>query len=121
VTAPGWPAAGRVRAELGNQITQRMIQLPSGESLGGEPDPNLLGLGFVDSGVSEGGSALWNDVVGRSVIERSAVPLVRGSTTGDPLLSSSVVGVLTSSATVNGVMPSGGPASRLRSTCALGM
>jgi hypothetical protein len=65
VTALGWLAAGRVRAELGNQITQRMIQLPSGESLGGEPDPNLLGLGFVDSGVSEGGFALWNDVVGR--------------------------------------------------------
>jgi hypothetical protein len=35
-----------------------MIQLPSGENLGGEPDPNLLGLGFVESGVGEGGSVL---------------------------------------------------------------
>jgi hypothetical protein len=48
------------------------------------------------------------------------VPLVRGSTTGDPLLSSSVVGVLTSPAT-NGVMSSCGPANRPRSTCILGM
>jgi hypothetical protein len=61
-----------------------MIRLPSGESLTSEPDPNLLGLGFVESGVGESGSALWNGVVGRSVIERSVVPLVRGSGVSDP-------------------------------------
>jgi hypothetical protein len=117
--APGWLAAGRVG--VGNRITWQMMWLPSGESLGGELDPNPLGLGFVESDVGKGGSALWNGVVGWSVIERSTVPLVKGSTTDDPLLSSSVVGVLTSPATVNGVMPSGGPASRPRSTCILGM
>jgi hypothetical protein len=49
------------------------------------------------------------------------VPLVKGSTTGDPLPSSSVAGVFTSPATVNGVMPTGGPANRSMSTCVLGM
>jgi hypothetical protein len=49
--APGWPAAGRVRVEVGNQITRWMTRLPSGEILGGEPDPNPLGLGFAESGV----------------------------------------------------------------------
>jgi hypothetical protein len=50
-------------------------------------------------------------VAGRSVIKRSTVPLVRGSTTGDPL-PSSVVGALTGALTVNGVAPSGGLTSR---------
>jgi hypothetical protein len=121
VMAPRWPAAGRVGVEVDNRITRRKMRLPSGESLGGEPDPNPLGLGFVVSGVGEGGSALWNGVAGWSVIDRSVVPLVKGFTAGDPLLSSSVVGVLTRSATVNGVMPFGGMASRPRSTCVLGM
>jgi hypothetical protein len=116
-----WPTAGRVCVEVGNWITQRMTWLPSGEILGNESDPNPLGLGFVESSVSEGGSALWNGVAGRSVIEISVVPLVRGSTASDPLLSSSIVGVLTSWATVNEVIPSGGPTNRPRSTCVLGM
>jgi hypothetical protein len=64
---------------------------------------------------------MWNGVAGRSVIERSAMPLIRGSTAGDPLLSSSIVGFLTSPATVNEVKPSGGLANRPRSTCDLGM
>jgi hypothetical protein len=38
--------AGWVRIEVGNRITQRMMRLSSGESRGGEPDPNTLGLGF---------------------------------------------------------------------------
>jgi hypothetical protein len=33
--------------------------LPSGESLGGEPDPNPLGLGFSSFGVGDGGFGLW--------------------------------------------------------------
>jgi hypothetical protein len=94
VTVPGWLTAGRVGVDVGNRIIRQMMHLPSGESLGDEPDPNPLALGFVESGVGEGGSALWNGVVSRSVIERSAVPLVKGSTTGDPFLSSYVVGVL---------------------------
>jgi hypothetical protein len=44
------------------------------------------------------------------------VLLVRGSIAGDPL-PCSIVGALTSLTTVNGVAPSGGLASRLRSTC----
>jgi hypothetical protein len=36
-----------------------MMWLPSGESLGGESDPNTLGLGFGSSGVGDGGSGLW--------------------------------------------------------------
>jgi hypothetical protein len=36
-----------------------MMQLPSGESRGGELDPDLLGLGFASSGVGDGGSSLW--------------------------------------------------------------
>jgi hypothetical protein len=47
------------------------------------------------------------------------MPLVMGSTAGDPL-PSSIAGALTSLATVNGVTPSGGPANRLRLTCDLG-
>jgi hypothetical protein len=47
------------------------------------------------------------------------VPLVRGSTAGDPLSRSSVAGALTSPTTVNGVAPSGGPASHPRSTWVL--
>jgi hypothetical protein len=58
VAAPGWPTTGQVRVEVGNRITRRMIQLPSGENLSGEPYPNPLGLGFVESGVGEGGSVL---------------------------------------------------------------
>jgi hypothetical protein len=54
------------------------------------------------------------------VIERSVVPIVRVSTASDPL-PSSVAGALTSPATTNGVAPSGGPASRPRSTCNLGV
>jgi hypothetical protein len=46
VKALGWPMAGWVRVEVGNRITQRMMRLSSGESRGGEPDPNTLGLGF---------------------------------------------------------------------------
>jgi hypothetical protein len=42
------------------------------------------------------------------MIERSTVPHVRGSTASGPLPCSDA-GVLTSSATVNGVVPSGGP------------
>jgi hypothetical protein len=95
-----------------------MIWLLSGEILGGEPDPNQLG--FAESGVSYGGSVLSYGVVSRSLIVRSAISLVRGSTTGDPLSYSSVSGILTSSTTVNGVMPSSGPANRPRSTCDLG-
>jgi hypothetical protein len=48
------------------------------------------------------------------------VPRIRGSTTGDPL-SSSVARALLGLATVNRVMPSGGPANRLRSTDVLGL
>jgi hypothetical protein len=44
-----------------------MTRLPSGESRGGEPEPNPLGLGFAESGVGEGGSALWYGVVGQSL------------------------------------------------------
>jgi hypothetical protein len=47
--------------------------------------------------------------------------LVRGSTAGDPLSSSSVAGVLLGAATVNGVTPFSCPASRPRSTCDLGV
>jgi hypothetical protein len=121
VMAPGWPAAGRVWVEVGNQITRWMTRLPSGEILGGEPDPNPLGLGFAESGVGEGGSALWYGVVSRSLIVRSVVPLVRGSIASDLLSCSSVAGFLISPITVNGVMPSGGSANRPRSTCVLGM
>jgi hypothetical protein len=49
------------------------------------------------------------------------VPLVRDSTVGDPLPSSFVAGVLTSPATMNGVMPLVGPTNRPRFTCVLGM
>jgi hypothetical protein len=52
------PMAGQVRVEMGNRITRRMTWLPSCEILNDEPDPNLLALGFVESGVGEGGSAL---------------------------------------------------------------
>jgi hypothetical protein len=116
---PGWLAASWVQVEVGNRITWQMTRLPSGEILGGELDPNPLGLGFVESSVGEGGSALWNGVAGRSVIERFVVPIVRGSTAGDPLLSISVVWVLTSPASMNGVIPSGGSTNRPRSTCVL--
>jgi hypothetical protein len=51
VKVPGWPAASRVRVEVGNRITQQMIRLPSGESHGGEPEPDPLGLGFASSSV----------------------------------------------------------------------
>jgi hypothetical protein len=44
----------------------------------------------------------------------------KGSIAGDPF-PSSVAGALTSLATVNGVAPSGGPASLPRSTCDLGV
>jgi hypothetical protein len=46
--------------------------------------------------------------------------LVRGSTSDDPL-PSSIAEALTYLATVKGVAPSGGPASRPRSTCDLGV
>jgi hypothetical protein len=106
VMAPRWPMVGGVWVTGGNRMTRRMIRLLSGEILGGEPDPNLLGLGFAEFGVGEVGSTLWYDVAGQSLIIRSAIPLVRGSTTGDPLSYPSVAGVLTSPTTVNGVMPS---------------
>jgi hypothetical protein len=72
------------------------------------------------SGVGDGGSAPRRGIVGWSLIVRSVVPLVRGSTAGDPL-STSVVGALLGPATVNGVMPSCGPANRPRSTDVLGL
>jgi hypothetical protein len=49
------------------------------------------------------------------------MPLVRGSTTGDPVPSSSVAVVLLGAATVNEVAPSGGLTSYQRLTCDLGM
>jgi hypothetical protein len=100
-----------------------MTRLPSGEIRGGESNPNPLGLIFAVSGVGDGGSTMWYGVAGRSLIVRSAVPLVQGFTAGDPLSSSSssVVGVLLGLATMNGVMPSGGPTNRSRSTCDLGV
>jgi hypothetical protein len=57
--APRWSTAGWVRVEVGNRITRRMTRLPSGEILGGEPDPNPLGLGFASSDVGDGGFGLW--------------------------------------------------------------
>jgi hypothetical protein len=59
VKAPRSPADGWVRVEVGNRITRQMMWLPSGESLGGEPDPNPLGLGFSSFGVGDGGFGLW--------------------------------------------------------------
>jgi hypothetical protein len=47
VTAPGWPAADWVRVQGGNWITRWMTQLLSGESCGGELEPDPLGLGFA--------------------------------------------------------------------------
>jgi hypothetical protein len=113
--------AGRVQVEVGNRITRWMTRMPSGEICGGEPKPNSLGLGFAVSSVGDGGSSLWYGVASRSPIMRSVIPLVRGSTAGDPLSCSSVAGVLISTATVNGVMPSGGPANHPRSTCDIGV
>jgi hypothetical protein len=113
--------AGPVWVKVGNWITRLMIQFHIGESRDGEPEPDPLGLGFASSGVGDGGSTLWLGVADWSVIMRLAVPLVRGSTADDPLPSSSVAWVLLGAATVNGVVPSGGPASRPRSTCDLGM
>jgi hypothetical protein len=113
------PAVGQVRVEVGNRITQWMTQLPSGEIRDGEPEHDPLG--FSSFGVGDGGSDRWKGVAGRSVIERSIVPLVRGSTAGDPFPSYSVAWVLLGAATVKGVAPSGGPASCPRSTCDLGM
>jgi hypothetical protein len=59
VKAPGWPVASRVRVKVGNRISRRMMQLPSGESHGGELEPDPLGLGFASFGVDDGGSGLW--------------------------------------------------------------
>jgi hypothetical protein len=59
-------------------------------------------------------------VAGQSLIVRSTVPRVRGSTVGEPL-SSSVVGVLLNPAIMNGVVPSSGPANRPTLTCVLGL
>jgi hypothetical protein len=86
-----------------------MIQLLRGE----------IHLGFIESGVSEGGSAMWYAVAVRSLIIKSVVPLVRGCTIGDPLSYSSIAGVLTSLAT--GVMPSGGSANYPRDLCSWGV
>jgi hypothetical protein len=104
---------------VGNWITRRMTRLPSGEIRGNEPEPNLLGLGFAVSSVGDGGSDLWYGLAGWSLIVKLVVPRVRGSTAGDPL-SSSIVHFLLGPATVNRVMPSGGPGNRPRSTCDLG-
>jgi hypothetical protein len=90
--------------------------LPSREIHGGEPRPDPLGLGFASFGVGDGGSDRWKGVAGRSLIVRSAVPLVRGSAAGDTLSCSSVVGVLLGVATMKGVMPAGGPSSHPKST-----
>jgi hypothetical protein len=95
-----------------------MIRLPSGELCGGKPEPDPLGLGFVVSCVGAGGSAPGWEVVCWSLIVRSPMPRVRGSTAGDPL-SSSIAGVLLGPATVNGVVPSGGSANCPKSTCVL--
>jgi hypothetical protein len=81
-----------------------MTRLPSGENCGGEPEPDPLGSGFAVFGVSDGGSALGLGVVGRSLIMRSVVPHVRGSTVSDPI-SSSIAGVLLGPTTMNRVMP----------------
>jgi hypothetical protein len=59
VTTPEWPAASRVRVEVGNRITRRMTRLPSREIRGGELDPNTLGLEFDVSSVGDCGSTLW--------------------------------------------------------------
>jgi hypothetical protein len=48
-----------VRVEVGNRITRWMTRLLSGEILGGELNPNPLGLGFASSSVGDGGSGLW--------------------------------------------------------------
>jgi hypothetical protein len=64
VMAPRWPAAGRVRVEVGNRITRWIARLPSGEIHDSEPDPNPLGLGLDSSGVGDGGSGLWKGVAG---------------------------------------------------------
>jgi hypothetical protein len=61
-------AAGRVRVEVGNRVTQQMTRLPSGEMCGSDPEPNLLGLAY--SGVGNGGSSRWKGVAGRSLIVR---------------------------------------------------
>jgi hypothetical protein len=47
--------------------------------------------------------------------------LVRGSTSDNSVSFSSVAGVHLGAATMNGVMPSGGSASRPRPTCDLGV
>jgi hypothetical protein len=98
-----------------------MTWLPSGEIHGDELEPNPLGLGLASFGVCDGGSGRWKGVDGRSLIVRSAVPLVRGSTASDPLSCSSVVGVLLGAATVNGMMLVGGLASHPKLTCDLGV
>jgi hypothetical protein len=121
VMAPRWSAVGRVRVEVGNRITRRMTWLPSGEIHSGDLESNLLGLGLASFDVGDGGSGRWKGVGTWSLIVRSDMPLVMGSTTGDPLSCSSVARVLTRLATMNGVMPSGGPANRPRSTCVLGV
>jgi hypothetical protein len=118
--ALGWPVASWVQVEGGNRITQQMTRLPSGKSFGGEPEPDPLGLGFAVSGVGDGASARGWGVPDRSLIVRSVVPHVRGSTTGDPL-PPSFAGALLGSATVNGVMPSSGPAKRSSSTNDVGV
>jgi hypothetical protein len=59
VKASEWPATGQVWIKVDNQITRPMMRLPSGESHGGEPEPDPLGLGFASSGVGDGGSGLW--------------------------------------------------------------
>jgi hypothetical protein len=97
-----------------------MTRLPSGEICGSESEPNPLGLGFAVFGVGDGGSALWYGVAGRSLIVRSIIPCVTGSTVGASLSSSSDVGVLLGPGIMNGVMPSSGPANCPRSTCDLG-
>jgi hypothetical protein len=94
-----------------------MTQLLSGKILGGELEPDLLGLGFVMSSVGDGGSVRGWGVVGRSLI---AMPRIRGSTIGDPL-SSFVTGALLSLATMNAVMPSDGLTNRPKSTDVLGV
>jgi hypothetical protein len=63
-----------------------MTRLPSGEIRGGEPEPDPLGLGFASSNVGGDGSGRWKGVASQSVIERSTMPLVKGSTVGDPFL-----------------------------------
>ena len=102
VTAPRGSTVGRVRAEEGvNRITRWMMRLPRGERRGvvggGEdPDPDPLGLGLSMAGVGDGGELSHGSM-------SMVLPLPLGC-------SEAVVWLMPeASATVEGVMPLGGP------------